>query len=214
MATKKENKRMRDSNYFRLLQGDLEKNGLWELTADVMEKIWTVNKLQAPDVERTADVKDRVSFIVNVHNYALTVHTTFNRAIGQFSPYGVVTIVIEKLMDKSSKAILFRFFYRKADGGHIRRIDQYVRYILKELKYGWPLTAKGNRAELKEFKNEQFHWVDEGGKKIRIFFGNDPSFRLITRIERQKKYYHKVARKRLGVKGYRRNIRKKYAKKK
>jgi hypothetical protein len=192
----------------------LRKQGLWEITPSVLEKIWTINGLKAPDVERIVDVKERISYITYVNNYALTVHTDINRITKDFSGHGMITIVIERMTDRGSESLLFRFIYKKGDNGQLEKIIEYVKFILEELRQRWPLTSKGNLAQLKEFRGEKFYWVDENEKKIRNFFHYCGTYPLVDQGEKQRVYYHKVVRKRLGIKKYRRQIRKKYAKKK
>jgi hypothetical protein len=214
MTKQEDIQKMRDTYYFEALKKDLRNYGMWELTPKVVEKIWAINNLKAPNVERTSDVKDRVSFITHVNHYAVSVHTTFNRKIGRFSRYGIISVVIEKMMDSGSESVLFRFFYKKSNGSHVRVVSQYVKYILHQLKYNWPLTGKKELASLVEFENEEFYWVHKNGRIISNFFADTKKYPIVRRIEKRKYYYHRVVRKRKKIRRYRRDIRKKYDKKK
>lgn len=204
-----------DAFLFSMLEDNVMQHGMWETTPEVMEKIWkTSGDLEPPDVERVIDVKDRVSFILHINGYILSVHTTFNRLTKKFSPYSAISIVIAKLIDRGSERILTRFVYRtKNPVNRIKKTIQFVDCFVNELKNNWPVTTGGDWAELKEFKDEQFHWID-GRKKMRNFFADSFSYPLVHRAEIQRSYYHRVWRKELGVKDYRRNIRKKYKKRK
>lgn len=204
-----------DSFLFSMLEDSVMNHGMWEATPDVMEKIWkTSGDLQPPDVERVIDVKDRVSFIFYINGHVLWVHSTFNRSTKKFSPYAAISIVIAKLIDKGSERILTRFIYRtKNPVDRIKKTIQFVDCFVDELKNSWPLTAEGKWAELKEFKNEKFFWV-EGKKKIRNFFTNSKMYSLVHQAEMQRSWYHRVGRKKKKIKRYRRDIRKKYRKRK
>lgn len=198
---------------FKMLEDVLVDHGMWEVTPEILDKIWkTEGGLEPPMVERVIDVKERVSFIFHLNGYVFWVHTTFNRETKKFSPYAAISIVISKLVDRGSDRILTRFVYRAGNPTtRIKRTIQYVHCIVDELKNNWPINSTGEWAQLKEFKNEQFYWV-EGSKKLRNFFKNSSNYHLVHSSEVSRFNYHKTRRKKLGVKQYRRDIRKPYKK--
>ncbi len=198
---------------FSMLQDNLLEHGMWEVTPEVMEKIWkNSGDLEPPPVERVTDVKDRVSFILYVNGHILTVHTTFNRLTKKFSPYTAISIVISKMINKGSDRIITRFIYRtKNPVNRIKKTIQFVDFMVDELKTNWPLTPNSEWAQLVEVKHEQFYWVD-GENKIRKFFAFAKNYPLVYEAERKRSWYHHVARKKKKIKKYRRDIRKKYIK--
>jgi hypothetical protein len=202
-----------DAFLFSMLEDSVKEHGMWEVTPEVMQKIWRASgDLEPPVVERTIDVKDRVSFVLHINGYIFSLHTTFNRSTNKFSPYTAISMVIAKLVNKGSERILTRFVYRTKNPVYrVKKVIQFVQYMVDELKDRWPLTKDGNWAELKETSHEKFYWVD-GKKKIRNFFESSSSYPLVHKAETDRLYYHATSRKKKKVKNYRRYIRKKYKK--
>ncbi len=199
-----------DNLFFKRMRRIFTKNAMWEVTPETLKKIWEESGLIPPDSERVVDVKDRVSFVCYVRNYIVWVHTSFNRRTGTFTKKAALSMVISKMVNRGEKRIMTRFIQRDTDGVFVERLDEYVTYILKELRENWPL-AKGAWARVKEFPDDQFFWVYKNGKKIRNFFGNaEALYCMVEETEARRLYYHKVRRKVLGVKRYRRDIRKPY----
>lgn len=214
MATKEkmilvEEKNTRNKEYFQKIKDCLIRLGFDELTKDRLEKIYMSLGLVPPDVDRTKDILDKVSFIKEINGYAIYVHTTFNRATGTFSKKGKIYIIIAKLIDRDSKRILSRGFYRVGDF-HLK-VSAHARFFVDQLKGQWPITRKRNWAELKEVSHDSFYWVDEKGEKIMDFFLRADTYKFVLETQLQHEAYER-RRKVLGVKKRHRKIRKKYTK--
>ncbi len=206
----------KDAFFFGVVRDCVIAEGMWEVTPETVEKIWTVLGLVPPEADRIVDVKDRISFVCEVNGYAVWLHTKFNRKTKKNSPYGCVSIVISKLANGGQDRILYRSFYTRKTGTWVKKVQDYLSFILDQMKNHWPVTAGGNWAHLKEFEYDTFWWIDAEGTRIDDFFSEEKTapYGAVLKGERRRYTYHTFWREKLGIKEHRRNIRKQYKRKK
>jgi len=183
----------KNKQIFYSIRGNLKNKGFIEINRTVLEKIFQNLGLVPPDLPRTKEVSDQVSFIAQFLNYGVIVHTTFNRVSKRFSTHGAMSVLVVKFVDKGSEIKLYRSFSRRGDFDLL--VNPSTNYFINEITKHRPLTPNGSWAELYETSQDVFYWVDEDGKEIRDFFANAEKGSCVVKTQKQRLAYEKYALK-------------------
>lgn len=204
-------KKEKDLLIFKLLEMVAKENGMDPVSQQALEKIYKSIDLKVPDVPRTKDIKEKVSFVVFIGRLLLYLHTGFNAHEKEFSRNGALSLVIVDPF-KKRKGDKERVFYRqfKRVPGVQKKVEDHILFFLKELSHeDRPLLKNGEWASILEKSQDEFYWVDKNKKVIRGLFDSASRDSWVQKIQKQRCSYESF-RKKKGIKKRRRKIKKPY----
>lgn len=196
-----------DVIHFASISSFLETEGFKEISGSRLRKIYRVYDLVPPDVIRTRDVLERVSFIKEINGYVIYVHTSFNKVEKCFTKGTRIFFIVDDI--RLSVKRLTRKFNRI--GQFSKKVNDFADFLVSELEDRWPITTKNNFASLKEKSHDRYIWEDENHQKIRDFFAHAAKFPSVLEGQKERVRYQK-RRKKLGIKKNLRDIKKTYQK--
>jgi hypothetical protein len=205
----------KERQLYKSLISKLYAYGLREETRVSVEKMFRAIGLEPPQVDRTKDVMDRVTYSIEINRYILSVHTKFNRKEARFSRHsGRVEIIIARAENYDSKRLFCRKFNIRPYGTFVQKVAEYVAFFCAELRGERRPMRDSVWAELKEIKHDEFWWVDKDGKKIRNLFAYATlsRYRYVFQDQNRRLWYRDVARPKLGIKHFQRDLKKPYKK--
>lgn len=205
-------KKERDRMIFASLKLVAHNNKMFRLSERATSRIYESIGLQPPDVPRTKDIREKVSFVVGVGRMFLYLHTGYNPRKGEFPEDGALSIVIVDPFDEKQ-----RVFYRqlKQIPGVDRKVEDHLEFFLKELSPdSRPVLKGGGWASILEVTQDQFYWVDKKQAIIRGLFENADPRSWVSKIQKQKEGYEFSTRVNKKISVRRRDIKKPYKTKK
>lgn len=195
-----------DRMRFASIKSILELEGFSEISEERLATIYKRYKIVPPNVPRTEDVMERISFIKEINGYIIYVHTSYNKQKELFSPGTRLFFVVVDI--RTGKKRLTRKFNRQ--GAFDKKVHEFADFLVNEFENRWPLTEKNKYATLVEISHDKYVWRDgEKGKLLRSFFLHADKYPSVQKGQRARIAYRK-RRKALQIKRNLRNLKKKY----
>ncbi len=195
-----------DRMLFASIKSVLELEGFSEIREERLVKIYKRYKIVPPNVPRTEDVMERISFIKEINGYIIYVHTSYNKQKKTFSPGTRLFFVVVDI--RTGEKRLTRKFNRQ--GAFDKKVHEFADFLVSEFENRWPLTEKNKYATLVEISHDKYVWRDgEKGKVLRDFFFWTDLYPSVQKGQQARLAYRK-RRKVLQIKKNLRNLKKKY----
>jgi hypothetical protein len=193
-------------NAFKRIEFVTKRLGFTRIDDPIKRQYHALNPLMPPRVPRANYANDQVSFVLYERDYTITLHTSYLEARKDFAPQGSIWIIVTKTGIKNGKRHYVASFHRSGD--FVKNVTSELEFVVFALRYYRP-TKDGRIADIaRNYKKGTYRWVIKNalGKTIHAsdFYQLYPKIKPaiagnVFERARQKRYYHQVRKKRLGV---------------
>lgn len=202
-------KQQRDTLIFENIASFLKQEGFELLSKAALEKIYASIKLVPPSIQRTEDIKEKASFVLEKNKMIIQVNTGYNLEKKLFPKHGALSVIASDPINcPFEQERVFQREYKRTYASTPIKVQQLVEYLVEEIGYEHrPGIKSGGWATIVEITQDEFFWVHPKTHAIiKGLFDRAPKKSFVVKDQYKRSYYEGVSRGLLGIQKRRRDI--------